>query len=75
MEEELTKIFKHLLIEPEAERQPTIQKITHDIPHIFSTKRNEALMHPISPKELKQAIFDILKGKSLGLDVFTTEAC
>jgi hypothetical protein len=59
MEQELVNFFKHLLTEPEAERQPTIQKITHHIPHLVSVEQNESLMCPISLEKVEQVVFEM----------------
>jgi hypothetical protein len=50
-----------------------IKKITKNIPRFITEEHNEALMREILMEKVEQTIMEIPKGKSPGLDGFTTE--
>jgi len=73
IEQDLFNFIQSLLTNLEVEQRKTIQKITRNTVHLVSPKKNESLMCPISPEEVEKLVFDIQKGKSLGLDGFTLD--
>jgi len=72
IEEEFLNHFKQVHLEPNADRQPVIEIITHNVPKLITEEQNELLLRPILSQEVDTAMSQLKEGKALGPNGFTT---
>ena len=64
IQEELIHYFQELLMETAASRHVAIEQITQNIPRLVSEDQNDALLHPITQEEIKNAMQQTPVGKA-----------
>jgi len=69
----LIKYYNTLTAKPKTNRQEAINKFTQNIPKLVTEELKYVIFTEISLEEVKQVVLEIPKGKSLGLDGFTTD--
>lgn len=72
IEKEFLNHFKQVHQEPEIDRRPAIDRITHNVPKLIMEEHNELLLHPILTQEVDTAMSQLKEGKAPGPDGFTT---
>lgn len=71
IEGELRNYFQDVLSEPEVDRNPAIDRITQNVPHLITPDINEILMKPVEISEVEDAINHMAEGTAPGQDGFT----
>lgn len=70
--EESLNHFKQVHQEPEIDRRPAIDRITHNVPKLIMEEHNELLLRPILTREVDTTMSQLKDGKAPGPDGFTT---
>jgi hypothetical protein len=73
MEAALVDYYQNLLTEPIQDMHEAITKITQHVPSLVTQEQKLALLRPISPEEVDQALKDTPKCKAPGPDGFTSD--
>jgi len=71
--EALNSFYQDLLMETNASREETIQKVTRHIPRLVNSDQNRALLRPITQTEVDFAALNMPPGKAPGPNGFTTD--
>ena len=71
IETTLNQHFKDIMSGPRQDRRGDIDQIMRFIPSLLSHEQNKLLMKAISLVEVKEIVFQMIEGKSLGANGFT----